>query len=166
MAKPVPDSSTAWQNQAGFLHDQSFFTGISQLHDEGTGGSPSLGNFPIWMSKCKGTTWGSCPTSWGQRMGKRVGEPRAQVGQFGVEIDTGFDFGIIAMKLLVIVEMTSTRRTNLFRIKALDTADMPVLSVGLMDLSASTISAWSEVRKNFRVVGNGTFRPSFGEGIH
>jgi hypothetical protein len=43
---------------------------------------------------------------------------------------------------------------------------MPVLSVGLMDLSASTISAWSEVRENSRVVGNGTFKPSFGEGIH
>jgi hypothetical protein len=60
--------------------------------------------------------------------------------------------------------MTSTRRTNLYRIKALDVVERPVLSVGLVDLSGSTLSTWAEIRENFRVVGNGTFRPSFGEG--
>lgn len=93
MAKPVPDSTTAWQNQAGFLHDNHPFSGISQLHDEGTGGSPSLGNFPIWMNQCSGSTWETCPTSMNSRGGYRIGEPRAQVGKFGVNLTTGYDMG-------------------------------------------------------------------------
>jgi hypothetical protein len=61
--------------------------------------------------------------------------------------------------------MTSTRRTNLFRITALDHVDVPVLSVGLFDLSESTLGVFAEVRDGFRVTGNGTFKPSFGEGV-
>ena len=63
------------------------------------------------------------------------------------------------------VDMTSTRRTNLFRIKAVEDVAVPVLSVGLTDLSESTLQGYSEIRNGSRVVGNGTFRPSFGEGI-
>src|SRR5579862_1449491 len=60
--------------------------------------------------------------------------------------------------------MTSARRTNLFRIKANEAVQLPLLSVGLTDLSKSTIDAYAEVQGGFRIVGNGTFRPSFGEG--
>jgi hypothetical protein len=60
--------------------------------------------------------------------------------------------------------MTATRRTNLFRIKALRGVDGPVLSVGLRDLASSTIEASGEIQENFRIIGNGTFKPSFGEG--
>jgi hypothetical protein len=63
------------------------------------------------------------------------------------------------------VDMTSTRRTNLFRIEAVEEVEVPILSVGLMDLSGSTVEAFSEIRDGFQVVGNGTFSPSFGEGI-
>src|SRR5216117_3160788 len=52
MAKSVADSDRDWQNQGGFIYDDSRIRGISQLHDEGTGGASSLGNFPIWMHKC------------------------------------------------------------------------------------------------------------------
>ena len=93
MAKPVADSSTPWQNQAGFVHDHSVIRGISQLHDDGTGGNPSFGNFPLWMSTCGAQTWDSCPVDWNSRMGHRVGEPRARVGQFGIDISTGFRVG-------------------------------------------------------------------------
>jgi hypothetical protein len=62
------------------------------------------------------------------------------------------------------IEMTSTRRTNLFRIKALESVAMPVFSVGLRDLAGSTREAGAEILEDFRVVGNGTFTPSFGEG--
>ena len=62
--------------------------------------------------------------------------------------------------------MTSTRRTNLFRLTAMDDVDVPLLSVGLMDLSESTVEAYAEIQKGFRVVGNGTFKPSFGEGMY
>lgn len=62
-------------------------------------------------------------------------------------------------------DMTSTRRTNLFRITAVEETAVPVLSVGLTDLSESTSQAFAEIRDHSRVVGNGTFTPSFGEGI-
>lgn len=62
-------------------------------------------------------------------------------------------------------EMTSTRRTNLFRIKANEAIPVPILSVGLTDLSQSTIDAYAEIQDEFRIIGNGTFKPSFGEGI-
>ena len=153
MAKAVVDSSTPWQNQAGFLHDRSPLIGMSQLHDEGTGGSPSLGNFPIWMTNCNNMSWDSCPKAYQDRRGYRIGEVRAKVGSFGVAIDTGYD-----------VEMTSSRRTNLYRIKALIATDVPALTVGLTDLSGSVTETYVEVKDNFRLVGNGTFKPSFGEG--
>ena len=60
--------------------------------------------------------------------------------------------------------MTSTRRTNLFRIEAVEGAAVPVLSVGLMDLARSTVGAFAEIRDGVQVTGNGTFGPSFGEG--
>jgi hypothetical protein len=60
--------------------------------------------------------------------------------------------------------MTSTRRTSLFKIKAFTGVTSPVLSVGLMDLSESTLETSAEIKENFRVVGNGTFKPSFGQG--
>src|SRR5436190_17455520 len=93
MAKPAPDSSSS-QNRAGFVYDASPLIGISQLHDSGTGGSPSLGNFPIWMNNCTKSTWESCPIFLSQRTGNRVGEPRVNVGSFGVQIDTGYNIGI------------------------------------------------------------------------
>ena len=99
MAKPVADSMVSWQNQAGFRHDSYYpLRGISQLHDEGTGGSPSLGTFPIWMSNCSEPNWHACPITFASRIGRRVGEPRAKVGSFGIRIDTGYDigFGVLA----------------------------------------------------------------------
>jgi hypothetical protein len=93
MAKPVADSSTSWQNQAGFLHDYSYIKGFSQMHDEGTGGQPSLGNFPISMSNCNDSNWNSCPTASIFNNAERIGEPRAQVGSFGIRITPGYDIG-------------------------------------------------------------------------
>lgn len=61
--------------------------------------------------------------------------------------------------------MTSARRTNLYRIKAVDDVANPVLSVGLTDLAGSVSETYAEVRDDFRLLGNGTFKPSFGEGI-
>jgi putative alpha-1,2-mannosidase len=99
MAKAVPDSTTEWQNQAGFLHNHQSFSGISQLHDEGTGGTASLGNFPIWMDQCGGPDWETCPLFSDERGGNRVGEPRAKVGSFGVNLTSGYDIGILSVQV-------------------------------------------------------------------
>ena len=93
MAKAVPDSFSS-DNQGGFVDDAQTLIGISQLHDSGTGGLPSLGNFPIWINNCTNSDWESCPTFWNDRTGSRIGEPKANVGNFGIEIDTGFYVGI------------------------------------------------------------------------
>jgi len=61
-------------------------------------------------------------------------------------------------------DMTSTRRTNLFRIRAVNEANAPLLSITLTDLAGSTITAMAEVRNDSRVLGSGMFKPSFGEG--
>jgi hypothetical protein len=61
-------------------------------------------------------------------------------------------------------DMTSTRRTNLFRIKAVDQVAVPLLSLSLTDLAGSTIAAMAEVRNNSRILGSGMFKPSFGDG--
>lgn len=96
MAKAVPDSVDSGDsgNQGGFVDDAQTLIGISQLHDSGTGGSPSLGNFPIWINNCTNSSWESCPIFWNQRSGSRIGEPTDNVGSFGIEIDTGFYVGI------------------------------------------------------------------------
>ena len=155
MAKPVADSFRPWQNQAGFISNVHIIQdGISQMHDEGTGGDASLGNFPIWMDYCTDSTWDTCPlhvldAKW---MGN---EPKAQVGSFGVEISTGYN-----------VEMTASRRANLFRILSVNgTIAMPVLRVGLTDLFGTAQEASAQVINGSRVIGNGTFFPSFGQGI-
>lgn len=46
MAKPGPDTDDP-SNQGGFTFTNSHVTGFSQMHDSGTGGSPSLGVFPV-----------------------------------------------------------------------------------------------------------------------
>ena len=61
--------------------------------------------------------------------------------------------------------MTSTRRTNLFRMKAVTDIDVPILSIGLMDLMQSMNSTFAQIQGSSRVVGNGTFSPSWGIGI-
>ena len=93
MAKAVPDSFIS-DNKGGFVDNSQILVGISQLHDSGTGGNASLGNFPIWINKCNRSSWDSCPVFWNERTGSWIGDPIANVGNFGIELDTGFYVGI------------------------------------------------------------------------
>lgn len=93
MAKAVPDSLSN-DNAGGFVNNAETVIGIGQLHDSGTGGEPSLGNFPIWINNCTSSNWESCPVFWKERRGNRIGQLSANVGKFGIEIDTGFYVGI------------------------------------------------------------------------
>jgi Glycosyl hydrolase family 92 N-terminal domain len=93
MAKAVADSNS--ENLGGFSDEIPTLIGISQMHDSGTGGSPSLGNFPIWINNCTSSNWQSCPIFYNDRTGNRIGEPKATVGSFGIELDTGFVVGIV-----------------------------------------------------------------------
>src|ERR1700721_4618998 len=75
----------------------------------------------------------------------------------------GFDIGN-SLGDIIDLEMTSARRTNLLRIRALRGTEIPIISVKLKDLSDSTLTAYGEIQDGYRVIGNGTFRPSFGDG--
>jgi len=125
------------------------------MHDEGTGAQASLGNFPIWIDYCNDTTWDTCPLNMGMN-DKWLGKaPNAKVGSFGLEISTGYS-----------VEMTASRRTSLFRIVSSNgSVAVPVLRVGLTDLFETAQEASAQVVNGSRVIGNGTFLPSFGQGI-
>jgi len=60
MAKAVADTDSG-SNQGGFTTDGSNITGFSSMHDSGTGGSPSLGNFPLFpQTMCEGDDVNGC----------------------------------------------------------------------------------------------------------
>lgn len=83
----------------------------------------------------------------------------------GLKLIRAFTLVFSEFEAKLIIEMTSTRRTNLFRINAVTDIDVPILSIGMMDLSQSTRSSFAQIQNGSRVVGEGTFEPSFGLGI-
>lgn len=54
LGKPVANVDGA--NTGGFAMDDSNITGFSSVHDSGTGGNPSLGNFPLFPQMVRGKT--------------------------------------------------------------------------------------------------------------
>ncbi|KAI0082118.1 hypothetical protein K474DRAFT_1741752 [Panus rudis PR-1116 ss-1] len=104
MAKVGIDVDTA-PRQAGYIADNSSITGISLMHDEGTGGNTNggYGIFPLFpLTNCSFT---SCPVGLDARKAKRAaGADVASPGYFATTFVNG-------LKL----EATSTRRAGLIR---------------------------------------------------
>ncbi|CAI7612938.1 unnamed protein product [Penicillium viridicatum] len=159
MAKAVAD--TTGENQAGFAYDTKVVTGFSHMHDSGTGGSPSMGNFPIFAQ-------GNCPQDdinqckWKQSDRAAVWErksPEARPGYFSISLANG-----------VHAEMTTTNRSALYRFTFNEPPDQslsPVVLLDLMDLPQSRTSGSADVdRSTGRITGSGTFSPSFGIGSY
>ncbi|OGE49532.1 hypothetical protein PENARI_c021G10676 [Penicillium arizonense] len=159
MAKAVAD--TSGENQAGFAYDTKVVTGFSHMHDSGTGGSPSMGNFPIFpQPNCPGDDIRQC--KW-QQADRAVAwnreSPEARPGYFGISLANG-----------VYAEMTTTNRSALYRFKFNNTSSQPlspVILVDLMDLPQSRRNGTAHVdRSTGRLSGSGTFSPSFGIGSY
>ncbi|KAJ5971583.1 Alpha-1-2-mannosidase [Penicillium vulpinum] len=159
MAKAVAD--TTGENQAGFAYDTEVVTGFSHMHDSGTGGSPSMGNFPIFAQ-------GNCPDDdikqckWQQSDRASLWDrksPEARPGYFSISLANG-----------VHAEMTTTNRSVLYRFTFNETSSQslsPVVLLDLMDLPQSRSSGSAEVdRSTGRFTGSGTFSPSFGDGSY
>ncbi|KAJ5206436.1 Alpha-1-2-mannosidase [Penicillium cf. griseofulvum] len=157
MAKAVAD--TTGENQAGFAYDTKVVTGFSHMHDSGTGGAPSMGNFPIFAQ-------GNCPhddinqCKWQQSDRASVWDresPEARPGYFSISLANG-----------VHAEMTATNRSALYRFTFSEASSQslsPVVLLDLMDLPQSRTSGSADVdRSTGRLTGSGTFRPSFGTG--
>ncbi|KAF7114568.1 hypothetical protein CNMCM5793_009213 [Aspergillus hiratsukae] len=157
MAKAVAD--TQGENQAGFAYDTKLVTGFSHMHDSGTGGSPSLGNFPLFpQASCPGDDLNQCKWQQSDRAVPWVpNSPRARPGYFSIALENG-----------ITAEMTVTNRSALYRFKFTGAESLsPVILVDLMDLPQSRTNGTASVDPSTgRLTGNGTFNPSFGIGSY
>jgi len=151
------------ENQAGYVADESDIRGFSPLHDDGTGGSPSLGQFKLMPMYCVGgTAGGQCDAQEGRRQKRRVdGSQAASPGYFKL--------GLIND---VTVEITASHHAALYKFtfdKFKEGADeKPVIA---FDLSNDLLKSFSQglihlehENDAVRVSGWGEFRPSFGGG--
>ncbi|KAF2200444.1 hypothetical protein GQ43DRAFT_441565 [Delitschia confertaspora ATCC 74209] len=162
MAKAVADVDG--ENTGGFSTDGSRITGFSAMHDSGTGGNPSLGNFPIFPQICPGDDINSCKFPIGQRATHyKADSIQARPGYFAIALNNGIE-----------AEMTVSEHAALFRFdfpSGNDSASSPLIMLDLTDLWASRQNASISVEAKAgdtegRIRGNGTFLPSFGAGSY
>lgn len=157
MAKAVADVSGA--NTPGFSYDLSNVTGFSAQHDSGTGGQPSMGNFPLSIQpSCAGDTLEGC--KYGSKYERAVdyknGSVKAHPGYFALSLADGID-----------VEMTVTEHTAIYNFHLPANASSPLMLLDLTDLQDSRQNATVSVDpETGRIKGNGTFLPSFGVGSY
>ncbi|KAF4631465.1 hypothetical protein G7Y89_g6666 [Cudoniella acicularis] len=148
MAKAVADVNNREEKQGGFASDNSEITGFSHMHDSGTGGSPSLGNFPIFpQTGCPGDDINNCLFTKTRRASRRKnGTTQAHPALYRITFPTN-----------------STVTSKNKKKKALPYS--PLILVDLTDLpDTRTDGAIHVDPKSGRITGNGTFKPSFGIG--
>lgn len=157
MAKAVADTDSE-SNQGGFAYDGSNVTGFSSMHDSGTGGSPSLGNFPLFAyPQCANDSVDGCVFPKKARATPYTkGSVESHPGYFAISLPSG-----------VRVDMTAAHHTSLFRFNFTN-ATSPLVLLDLSDLSDSrqdnaTISV-DELTG--RMTGSAKFLPSFGSGSY
>lgn len=111
MSKVGIDVSTS-PRQAGYVHDNSSITGVSLMHDEGTGGNTDggYGNFPLFpftgvCTNSSGVDTPECEVGIVARAALRAaGTDIASPGYFSTTFVSGIQ-----------IETTSTRRSGLIR---------------------------------------------------
>lgn len=157
MAKAVADTDSE-SNQGGFAYDGSNVTGFSSMHDSGTGGSPSLGNFPLFAyPECAGDDLDGCVFPKLSRKTKYTpGSVKATPGYFRIGLESGLN-----------VDMTAAQHTTLFRFNFTN-ATSPLVFLDLTDLSDSRQdnASISVDEKTGQMTGSATFKPSFGSGTY
>jgi putative alpha-1,2-mannosidase len=101
MAKAVADTDSG-SNQGGFTTDGSSITGFSSMHDSGTGGSPSLGNFPLFpYTSCAGDDVNGCKFPKRSRKTQFVSTSvKASPGYFGLKLATGIEVDMTTLSTL------------------------------------------------------------------
>ncbi|CRK11758.1 hypothetical protein BN1708_010274 [Verticillium longisporum] len=157
MAKAGPDTDNRGENAAGWVSDDSPITGFSHLHDSGTGGAPSLGNFPLFAHPwCPNDDPKRCTFTTLERKTLRApSSVEARVGFFALNLTTG-----------VRAEMTASAHATLFRFTFPEGAK-PLILLDVEDIASSRSDGGIKVdRSSGRMTGHGTFAPSFGTGTY
>ncbi|KAI1473101.1 glycoside hydrolase family 92 protein [Daldinia caldariorum] len=168
MAKAVADTSDRGEIAAGFVSDDSDIQGFSHLHDSGTGGSPSLGNFPLFVHPgCPEDDFAQCKYTYiGRGVPRIKHSATARPGYFAISLNNS-----------VHAEMTATEHATLYRFSLPKAAEVlshkamvptnPLLLLDLMDLGNSRTGGDIQVNpETGRITGNGSFSPSFGRGSY
>ncbi|PTB41731.1 uncharacterized protein TrAFT101_009655 [Trichoderma asperellum] len=171
LAKAVADSVN--DNAGGYASDGGPITGFSHMHDSGTGGGASLGNFPLFpQSGCSGGILDNCYFTKTDRQSMPINSSiEAHPGYFSVTLNTSIK-----------AEMTVANKTALYRFTFPDEpvpmkggdamgANVipyePVILADLTDLSDSRSKGSVKVDPSSgRITGSGTFNPSFGVGTY
>jgi len=161
MAKAVADVSG--QNTGGFSSDGSNITGFSHMHDSGTGGNPSLGNFPLFPQYCPEDAINDCSYAKYARAAFAVNDSIvARPGYFALSLENGIN-----------ASMTTTEHTALYRFGFPPAAANngsalhPQIVLDLTDIADTRQNASISIAPHTgRVQGNGTFLPSFGAGSY
>lgn len=171
IAKACPD--VTGQNTGGFSTDGTPIVGFSMLHDSGTGGNPSLGNFPLFPSVCQLPGDGvSADAECKYPKSARVAGYDNQTldvrpGYFGVKLESG-----------IAVEMTVAERTAIYRFDFSQailsnsnstnmTTGLPHILLDLTDQQDSRQNASINIdEQNRRITASGVFLPSFGTGTY
>ena len=160
MAKAVADTNSG-SNQGGFTLDGSQISGFSMMHDSGTGGSPSLGNFALFpYTSCTNGDVNNCAFPKRTRVKFGSFDPKAvsaQPGTFNVTLNSGIS-----------AAMTVTQHASLFKFTfpQSDSSAQPLILQDLTDLSDSRQDNASIAidAKSGRITGSARFLPSFGTG--
>lgn len=151
------------ENQGGYSPYMTGVYGFSHMHDSGTGGSASLGNFPIFaQAGCPNNDINACKYTQWHRALPQQRNANARPGYFDITLTDN-----------IRTEMTVTNHTALYRFTFPDTPVTanttlnPHILIGLSDLPESRSEANITIYpNNGRITGGGTFAPSFGSGTY
>jgi putative alpha-1,2-mannosidase len=157
MAKAVADVDSE-SNQGGFTSEGGKVTGFSSMHDSGTGGSPSLGNFAFFpYASCAGDDVNGCTYPKKARKIPYVNSSVvASPGYFSIKIASE-----------ITVDITAAHHTSLFRFTFPEGSNgSPLILLDLTDLADSRQdNATTHVDGDTgRMTGSARFLPSFGSG--
>ncbi|KAI6081071.1 glycoside hydrolase family 92 protein [Hypoxylon rubiginosum] len=161
MAKAVADT-TSGSNQGGFTLDGTPISGFSAMHDSGTGGSPSLGNFPLFP-------YASCPDNDIDRCEFPKKTRAANHGQFDASsVVARPGYFEVTLNSGINAAMTATEHAALFRFTfpSGGNESHPLILQDLTDLSDSrqdngTVSVNPDTG---RITGSARFQSSFSQG--
>lgn len=153
MAKVGPDGTE--ENHAGYASNGSPIFGFSSLHDSGTGGASSLGNFPIFMQA-------SCPNITDCKVAKFIrgsvpvkDSVKASPGYMTLDLVSGIRAEMAAAERSSLLKFTFTNSSAINPVVVADGSDL-LGSQGARTLHVDTSTG--------RITAEGTFKPSFGTG--